>query len=139
MADSAKYTNGSIGECAFKIDNISKATRDFLVTQTSPWSLQRKYANISLSVGRQSKGTFLLFQGDATAANPTQPPNIGLTFGLLTQSLMLGNIGTLNAGATAPLKSIAQQVANQQINSATGQQGIPALLAGKGSGIESHD
>lgn len=125
VATGTRFTDGSLGECAIRIDNINKRTRDFLVNKTSPWVVPRLYANLTLSVGRKSKGAFVLFSGQATASNPSQPPDIGLTFVSLTMSAMLGNIGTLNAGATAPVKGIAQQIANQLPNPATGQPGIP--------------
>lgn len=125
LASGTKYTDGNLGECAIRIDNISKQTRDFLVTKTSPWVTPRIYANIALAVGRKSTGTFVLFAGQASAANPTQPPNIGLTFTSLTMSALLGNIGTLNAGQTATLRSISQQIANSLPNPTTGAMGIP--------------
>lgn len=125
LATGTRFTDGSLGECAIRIDNISKKTRDFLVTKTSPWVTPRLYANLTLSVGRKSKGAFILFSGQASASNPSQPPDIGLTFVSLTMSAMLGNIGSLNAGATSTAKSIAQQIAAGLPNPVTGTPGIP--------------
>lgn len=125
LATGIKRTDGGLGECAFRIDNIAKATRDMLVAKTSPYIVPRLYANITLSVGRQSKGTFVLYQGQAAAANPTQPPDIGLTFTSLTMGALLGNMGTLSMGPTQTLMQIAQQIANGLINPVTGQPGIP--------------
>lgn len=125
LATGTKFTDGSLGECAVRIDNISKKTRDFLVNKTSPWIVPRSYVNMTLSVGRKSKGPFVLFRGQASATNPSQPPDIGLTFTSLTMSALLGNIGTLNAGATTTLKAIAGQIAAQLPNPVTGQPGIP--------------
>jgi hypothetical protein len=125
LATGKKYSNGTIGECALRIDNISKITRDFLVNKTSPWIPTRTYINMNLSVGRASVGTFLLFTGQASAANPTQPPDIGLTFTSLTSGALLGNIGNTNAGSLASFKSIATQIAASLPNPATGTNGIP--------------
>lgn len=111
LATGTKYTDGTLGECALRIDNISKDTRDMLIAKTSPWVIPRTYANITLDVGRESIGTFRLFEGQATAANPTQPPDIGLIFTSLTLSFLLGNIGTLNMGPISKLSSICQRVA----------------------------
>lgn len=124
IATGTKFTDGSLGECAVRVDNIGRSTRDFLVSKTSPWVVPRLYANISLSVGRKSKGTFLLFTGQATASNPSQPPDIGLTFTSLTMSALLGNIGSLNGGPMTTLKSLAEQIAAQLPNPAGGI-GIP--------------
>lgn len=112
-ATGVKYTDGSLGECAVRIDNISKNDRDYLVTKTSPWIVPRNYVNIDLQIGRVSTGLFLLFTGQATAANPTQPPDIGLIFTSLSMGALLGSIGNLNMGPMSTLKSISQQVANQ--------------------------
>lgn len=112
-ATGVKYTDGSLGECAVRIDNISKDDRDYLVTKTSPWIVPRNYVNIDLQIGRVSTGLFLLFTGQATAANPTQPPDIGLIFTSLSMGALLGNIGNLSMGPMSTLKTIAQQVANQ--------------------------
>lgn len=115
VATGTKYTNGNFGEFVIRIDNISKASRDFLVTKTSLWTIitkaKRANANIVLSVGRESYGTFVICQGNAIASNPTQPPDIGLIF----KSLALGaNMGVVNAFTAAPmasLQSICEQVA----------------------------
>jgi hypothetical protein len=109
-----KYTDGMLGECAIRIDNIAKSTRDFLVKKCVPWQpppAPRLFANIQLEVGRASTGTFLLFAGQAAAANPSQPPDIGLTFQSLANQYWLGNIGALNMGPMSSLSVIAQEVA----------------------------
>lgn len=128
LATGTQFTDGNIGECALRIDNIDKKTRDYLVQKTSPWAIlpaQRLYANITLDVGRKSSGTFRLFEGQASAANPSQPPDIGLTFTALTMSALLGNIGTLSAGPNVDFKSLCQQIAAQFPNPTTGMPGIP--------------
>lgn len=125
LATGTHFTDGTLGECAVRIDNISKNTRDFLVNKTSPWIPQRLYANITLYAGRKSKGLFMVFTGQATASNPSQPPDIGLTFTSLTMGALLGNIGNLSGGPLTTLKSIAQQIAAQLPNPITGQLGIP--------------
>ena len=110
-----KYTDGMLGECALRIDNIAKSTRDFLVKKCVPWQpqpAQRIYANIQLEVGRKSYGTFLLFSGQAMAANPSQPPDIGLTFSSLANQYYLGNIGAVNMGALTQVSKVAQEVAS---------------------------
>lgn len=110
-ASGTKYTNGNIGEAIIRIDNIAKVTRDLLVTKTSQWVTPRQYVNIILSAGRKSSGTFVLFTGQATACNPSQPPDIGLIFKSLTQAFMLGNIGAFGAPPITDIKTICTQIA----------------------------
>ena len=111
IATGQAYTNGNFGECALRIDNIAKTTRDFLVTKTSQWNLNRTNADISLSVGRASYGTFQIFNGNAIASNPTQPPDIGLTIRSLSKAALLGYPNAFTAPSMATLKTVCEQVA----------------------------
>ena len=112
IATGMAYTNGNFGECALRIDNISQKVRDQLVTATSQWNnLKRAPAFITLSVGRESYGTFQIFSGNAIASNPSQPPDIGLTIRSLTQASLLGYPNAFAAPAMSSVKSICQNVA----------------------------
>lgn len=112
-ATGTKYANPNLGEMEVRIDNIDEKTRNFLLTQTSPLQIPRRPKLVTLDVGRVSYGTFRLFQGDVLASCPTQPPDIGLTLRSLTLGFMLGNPIAITQAATANLRAISQQVANQ--------------------------
>jgi len=112
IATGTRYTNGNFGECAMRIDNISKIIRDYIITQTTPWANPRQNAQITLNVGRESYGTFQLFQGDMIGANVTQPPDIGLTFRAATSAATIGYANAVSSPPSATLLSICQQVAN---------------------------
>ena len=112
IATGMTYTNGNFGECALRIDNISQQVRDQLVTATSQWgNLNRTPASITLSVGRESYGTFQIFNGNAIASNPTQPPDIGLMIRSLTKANLFGYPNAFTASPMASLKDICQNVA----------------------------
>ena len=112
FATGSKYTNGNFADFIIRIDNISKIDRNFLVTKTSPWSPQRTNAVVSLSVGRESYGTFQMATGNAIACNPTQPPDIGLILKSQAFAASMGFVGAFSSPPTASLKSICQQVAD---------------------------
>ena len=114
IATGRRFTNGNFGECTIRIDNISKSTRDYLAAKTTPWIAQRQTAIVTLSVGRQSYGTFQLFNGNAIASNPTQPPDIGLIIRSLSQSGGLGYASSITAPAFATLQSVCQLIAQSQ-------------------------
>ena len=111
IATGTRYTNGNFGECALQIDNISKTIRDYIITKTTPWAKSRQNAQIVLSVGRESYGTFVLFSGDMIGANVTQPPDIGLIFRAATGAATIGYANAIAASPSATFLSICQQVA----------------------------
>lgn len=128
LASGTKYTDGSLGECNIRIDNIAQQTRDLLITKSSPFNInQRTFPTITLDVGRQSYGTFRLFQGNGIASNPSQPPDISLTLRSLTGSMLLGNVIASTLPTTCPLQTIAQQVAND-LSAANQAIGGPAII-----------
>lgn len=113
IATGRSYTNGLGGELSLRIDNISKTVRDQLVTATSQFRNPKKtVATVSLSVGRESYGTFQIFIGVAIACNPTQPPDIGLTIRSLSSQQLWGIPNSFTAPSMASVQSICQQVAN---------------------------
>ena len=113
IASGRSYTNGICGECSLRLDNISKKVRDQLVTATSQFgNPNRTPAIITLSVGRQSYGTFQIFNGSAIASNPTQPPDIGFSIRSLSAQNLFGIPNAFVAPAMATVQSICQQVAN---------------------------
>lgn len=111
-ATGIKYTSGLLGECALRIDNISRNVRDTLIKQTSPFQTERKLATITLDAGRESSGLFTLFQGQAVASNPTQPPDIGLFIRSMEASYYLGSTVTNWFPSINLLSVIARRVAD---------------------------
>lgn len=120
VATGTRFVNGNFGECVLRLDNISKATRNEIISKTTPWATPRQNAQIVLSVGRKSYGTFELFRGDMIASNVTQPPDIGLTFKSALSSSLLGYTDAFSAPPSASFLSICQQVTNN-INKAAPQ------------------
>lgn len=98
-------------ETTIQIFNLKVETRDFLLSQLSPFSLNPAPSKVSLYVGRKSYGTFLIFTGQVVVSSPTQPPDIGITLKALNN---FGNLAVLQSVSAAPLttlKTIAAQLA----------------------------
>ena len=112
VASGTRYSNGNFGECALRIDNISKTTRDYLISKTTPWAKDRQNAIISLNVGRESYGTFQLFTGNMIAGSITQPPDIGIIFHSSTGAAALGQVNAFSANPKTSFQAICQQVAD---------------------------
>ena len=107
-----KYANANQNDAEIKIANLDKATRDYLITETSPFNKSPKKKRVFVDVGRGSYGTFRLFEGDITNAVPSQPPDVTLSFKALTGNSTKGVILSKAFGPSASLRSIAASVAS---------------------------
>lgn len=110
-AKGVRYAGNINNEIEVIIYNLTAAQRNYLLTQTSPFNANRTAKVMTLDVGRVSTGTFRLYQGNIVAANPTQPPDIGIILRGLTGAFALGNIIPINQPATTKLSTIAKTVA----------------------------
>lgn len=110
-ASGTKYANANQNECEVKLTNITKETRDYLLTETSPFNLNRTPKKLTVEAGRVSTGIALVFEGDIISAVGSQPPDITVTIKAKTGEFQKGNVmSTSKAGAT-PLSNIAKGVA----------------------------
>jgi hypothetical protein len=104
--------SAQLNECEVVIYNLTAAQRNYLLTQTSPFAQPRTAKLMTLDVGRESYGTFRLFQGNVIASAPTQPPDIGVVLRALTGAFALGNILPQNQPQVSKLSTIAKSVAD---------------------------
>lgn len=111
VAAGVHYKNGNLGECTLRIDNILKSDRDFIVTKTSPFNLQRSLASVKLRVGRESYGTFQMVSGSMAACSSTQPPDIGLILHSMSKGDLRGFVESYSAKPTTSLLSICMDIA----------------------------
>ncbi len=108
-----KIANFNMGECNVRIDNISLQERNNLLTLTTPFQIPRQTITMLLEAGRQSYGTFILFQGNVWVSKATQPPDIGATFQAFDGPSQIGTNIALSMPPTALLSVISGQVATQ--------------------------
>ena len=110
-ASGTKYANANQNECEVKISNLDKTTRDYLLTETSPFNKNKTRKLLRVEAGRVSTGYSLVFQGDITNAVGAQPPDITLTIKAATGDFAKGNIVARSQPGVAPMRNIAANVA----------------------------
>lgn len=115
-ASGTKFYSPTNSRCSIRISNLTREHRNYIMTKATPLNApghQRQPINVTLDVGRESYGTFRLFEGAAWAFGATQPPDIGITLESITNNLSNSLIDTTSFGALVPLKTIAQKIADQ--------------------------
>lgn len=106
-----KYDNANQNECQIEITNLDADTRNYLLTETSPFNPNRTPKRVIVEAGRKSYGTTQLFLGDIVQATPTQPPDIGVKIKALTGNFYKGNVVSRTQPPVTKLSDIAKQVA----------------------------
>ncbi|CAH0447594.1 hypothetical protein LMG10661_03661 [Ralstonia syzygii subsp. syzygii] len=106
-----KFANALQNEAEIRVSNLSKADREYLLTETSPFNQNRTPKRIVLDAGRRSTGASRVFIGDISSCLPSQPPDITLTFKSATGQFQKGNILSRSQAGTSSLSTIARQVA----------------------------
>jgi hypothetical protein len=108
-----KFWSSQMSQCSAIISNLTKEQRQDILTRASP--IQRAGdlhpIRMTLDVGRQSTGTFRLFEGDVFQGGVTQPPDIGITLNSLTNNFIKAQTVSNTQPASAELESIAATVA----------------------------
>lgn len=110
-ASGTKYANANQNEAEVKLTNMDKATRDYLLSVTSPFNQNRARKTLTIEAGRVSTGYSLVFQGDITNATGGQPPDITITLKAATGDYAKGEVVAVSKPAVTPLRNIAVQVA----------------------------
>lgn len=107
-----KFANPLQNQCTAKISNITKATRDYLLTETSPFNRPRRRKKLIIEAGRESTGYFKLYEGDIIQSIPSQPPDIELTLKASTAAWFKTDAITVSYGQNVSMSTIAQGVAD---------------------------
>lgn len=111
-ASGTKFANANQNECQIQIGNLSKGMRDFILTETSPFNLNRTPKSVIVEAGRKSYGTFQIFKGDIASSVPSQPPDISVTLKCLTANFKKGEVVAKNQAGTVKLDRLAKNVAD---------------------------
>lgn len=111
-ASVTKFANAIQNEASVKITNMRKDARDYILTETTPFNLNRVRKKIIIEAGRESYGYFRLFEGDIMAVTPGQPPDIGLAFTCKSNEWDKGSIVSKSMASQVPLSRICAMVAD---------------------------
>lgn len=111
-ASGTKYANSNQNDCEIKIANLDQVTRNYILTETSPFNANRTPKKVIVEAGRVSYGVSKIFEGNIIMSSPSQPPDIAVTIKALTGNFQKGNIISRTQNAVTPLSQIAKGVAN---------------------------
>lgn len=111
-ATGTKYANPEQNECTVIISNLKRQTRDYLVTEASPFNSNPTPKRLILEAGRVSTGLTRIYVGDITSAEPSAPPDIELTICSKTANASKGKLSAKSGGAQSKLSAIAKSIAD---------------------------
>ena len=111
-ASGTKLSNEIPNEFTIKINNLSKDTRDKILTETNILDKNLKKKKISIYAGRVTTGYSLIFKGDIRQATPSQPPDISLTIITYTGDSAKFETTSRSGGEMIKLSILAKQIAN---------------------------
>lgn len=111
-ASGTKYANALQNECEITIANLDRATQDYILTQTSPYIFNRTPKIATISAGRQSYGTSVIYSGNIVSSYVSQPPDVAITLKCLTGNFYKGNIIARNQPGEVSLSQVSKQLAS---------------------------
>ena len=106
-----KYANSLQNECDITLSNLDKTTQDFILTETSPFNLNRTPKLAIVEAGRQSYGTAKIFQGNIISSTVSQPPDIAVSLKCLTGNFAKGNIISRSQNGQTSMQQISAAIA----------------------------
>lgn len=107
-----KSADPTQNECTVTLSGLNQRTRDYILTETSPFNENRTPKRLIVEVGRVSTGLFRLFVGDIITADPGSPPDLDITIKAKTMNAQSGNVVSTSAGPSARLSALSQRVAS---------------------------
>lgn len=110
-ATGTKYANSIQNEVEVRIANLDRATRDYILTETSPLNLRRSPKRVVVEAGRKSYGTSQIIVGDIITSLPSQPPDTWVTLKALTGNFLAGNVVSVTQAERASVAQISAQIA----------------------------
>lgn len=107
-----KLANTIENTCEVKISNLSKATRNYLLTETSPFNKNKTKKRLIVEAGRVSTGVTRVYLGDIISSSPSQPPDIGLTLKAQTGAFYKSKLVATTGKEIQSISELAQLCAN---------------------------
>ncbi|HEK1906989.1 baseplate hub protein [Proteus mirabilis] len=111
-ASGTKYANPLQNECNVTISGLNAQTRDYLLTETSPYNNNKQTRRLYLEAGRVNTGLLSLFIGDIVSAEIDSPPDVTLTLSAKTSHQSAGKIISSSGGTMRRLSEIALAIAD---------------------------
>lgn len=111
-ASGTKHANATQNDCTVILSNLKRETRDFLITETSPFNDNSSLKRIIVEAGRVQLGVFQLFVGDIVSAEPSSPPDVDITIHAKTGANANTRVISTSSGARTNLSEIAREIAS---------------------------
>ncbi|WP_321157710.1 baseplate hub protein [Providencia stuartii] len=110
-ASGTKYANPLQNECTVNIDGLNSATRNMLLTETSPYTKAKKPHRLIVEAGRASTGVFRIYVGDIVSAEIASPPDVTLTLKAKTNNATARDIVSSSGSAMSKMSELAKNIA----------------------------
>ena len=107
-----QYANELQDECDIIIENIDRETRDYILTEVSPFNKNYSPKFVTVKAGRKSYGTTTVYYGNIVTASLSQPPDLGLSMKCLTGNYLKGSMVTRTQAGNVSLDVVAKSIAN---------------------------
>ena len=111
-ASGTKYANANQNDAEVKLYNLDNETLDYILTETSPFNLNKTPKILYIDAGRESYGVTRIFKGNIVTATPSQPPDIAVTLKCLTANYQKGQIVAKTQSGTSSLSQISSEIAS---------------------------
>lgn len=109
-----KFTNTLQNECVVNLTNLDQSTVNYILTETSPFNLNKTPKTITVYAGRKSYGVKQIYFGNIASAGIGQPPDTIISIKCLTGNFQNGNI--LSRGQPNPISlyTLSKQIAQDR-------------------------
>lgn len=106
-----KFANANQNEAEIKIANLTTATANYILTETSPFNKNRTPKKVVVKAGRLSYGYFQVYTGNIASSVVSQPPDTVITLKCLTGNFKKGDVVSHSQSGKTSLNTISKQVA----------------------------
>jgi len=124
----SKSANATQNSFEATITGLNRETRDYLITETSPFNESEKPKRLWLSAGRASTGYRQIFIGDIVASEHSDPPDLDIVIKAKTGAHAATRVVTRTGEAKTNLSDIASMV-SEDIGASLDFQATDKLIA----------
>lgn len=111
-ATGKKFTDPTQNEAEVTISGLNEKTRNFILTETSPFAKKEESSRLTIEAGRVRDGLFLVFVGDIISSRVGMPPDLDLTIKAKTNNSNFARIVITNGKSQQKLSEISKIIAN---------------------------
>ncbi len=107
------FCNAILDTCEATIYNLDRATQDYLLNATSPYTPSHEQKFLTVYAGRKSYGMTQIYKGYILVSTVSQPPDIGITFRCLSEPNFSNTTYSTGAPGISPILQAMQQLADR--------------------------